>query len=209
MIRKSPYVFLAAFIHASSVGAIWLLTHIQWVPSDDLQIDVDVSPSAPILVVRPEREKDPVRFDAPYPRRQVPEVEDPVEEFLPVGQRIRFCEHEPTDNKRLDIGQVPKHPERVGAPLRGREYYAMLSHFVNACEDAVHAFLQIVAYEVNGLHSSAPATVISSSSVSSCFSAMFALAIHRPTRLRISGLNPSIREGHGRCNGGSGSVDSF
>jgi hypothetical protein len=72
----------------------------------------------------------------------------PVEELLPLGERVPFPEHEVSDHERLDVGQVPEHPQRVAATVRGREDYAMLSHLLHAQENAIPALPQILAYEV-------------------------------------------------------------
>ena len=67
-----------------------------------------------------------------------------IEQLLPLGQRVRLREHESAHDERFDVGQVSEHPERVAAPVRGREHHAVLSHVLDAGEDAAGAVVQVV-----------------------------------------------------------------
>src|SRR5205814_2242974 len=75
-----------------------------------------------------------------------------VEELLPSGQRVRFTEHESTNDQRLDVRKVSEHPECVAAALWCGEDHTVLPHLVDAREHAVCALLQVVAYEIDRLH---------------------------------------------------------
>lgn len=75
-----------------------------------------------------------------------------VEDLLPRSQRISLPKHEPMNNPCLNVGQVPKHPQGMTTSLRGRKYDTVVSHFLDASQDAIPARDQVAAYEINGLH---------------------------------------------------------
>src|SRR5262245_43370853 len=75
-----------------------------------------------------------------------------VEDLLPLSQRVRFAKHKRADDQRFDVGHVTEHPQRVAASVPAGKYYAVFSHFFDASQDAVSALLQVIAYEIDGLH---------------------------------------------------------
>src|SRR4051812_18136723 len=75
-----------------------------------------------------------------------------VEGVLPGGQRIWLPKHDVADDVGLDVREVPKHPERVGAAPGRREHDAVVAHFLDASQNPVPALVQIIAYEIDGVH---------------------------------------------------------
>lgn len=75
-----------------------------------------------------------------------------VENLLPQSQWIDFTQHERADDETLDVGQMPERPQRVTPSVRRREHDTMFTHLFDAKENPVPAPLEIVAYEIDGLH---------------------------------------------------------
>lgn len=55
-----------------------------------------------------------------------------VEDSRPLSQRVRLAEHNRADDERLNVGEVPKHPQGVAPAIRSGEDDGVIAHLLNA-----------------------------------------------------------------------------